>query len=69
MGENSRGEASQKFPTRPVAPLGVIAMRGCEEIGRRVNEYLLRWQVSSEAESETTEENLHSRWKLVVSYR
>ncbi len=60
MGENSRGEASQKFPTRPVAPLGVIAMRGCEEIGRRVNEYLLRWQVSGEAESETTEENLHS---------
>ena len=60
MNENSKAESSQKFPTRPVAPLGVIAMRGCEEIGNKVNEYLLRWQVSSEGETETSEENLHS---------
>ncbi|MBR1408420.1 MAG: ribose-phosphate pyrophosphokinase [Clostridia bacterium] len=60
MNENSKAESSQKFPTRPVAPLGVIAMRGCEEIGNKVNEYLLRWQVSSEGETETSQENLHS---------
>ena len=60
MSETIKAEASQKFPTRPVAPLGVIAMKGCEEIGRRVNEYLLRWQVSSEGEIGTSGENLHS---------
>ena len=60
MDDMSRIELSQKFPTRPVAPLGVIAMRGTEEMGRRVNEYLLRWQVSGESDAETNEENLHS---------
>ena len=45
MNENINSEASQKFPMRPVAPLGVIAMRGCEEMGRRVNDYLTSWQV------------------------
>lgn len=35
MNEMINSEASQKFPMRPVAPLGVIAMRGCEEIGNR----------------------------------
>ena len=38
---NENIESSQKFPMRPVAPLGVIAMNGCEEMGRRVNEYLM----------------------------
>ena len=37
MNENISNESSQKFPMRPVAPLGVIAMNGCEEMGRRVN--------------------------------
>ncbi len=60
MNENNKAESLQKFPTRPVAPLGVIAMRGCEDIGQKVNNYLLRWQVSSEGETETSEENLHS---------
>ena len=41
MNENISNESSQKFPMRPVAPLGVIAMNGCEEMGRRVNEYLI----------------------------
>ncbi len=55
-----RGEATQKFPTQPVAPLGIIAMRGCEEMGKHVNEYLLHWQVDSDGETETSSENLHS---------
>ena len=37
---NENIESSQKFPMRPVAPLGVIAMNGCEEMGRKVNEFL-----------------------------
>ena len=49
-------ESTHKFPTRPVAPLGVIAMRGCEEMGKRVNEYLLSWQEGASA----TDESLHS---------
>ncbi len=52
---NENIESSQKFPMRPVAPLGVIAMNGCEEMGRRVNEYLMNWQVDA------TSDQLHSR--------
>lgn len=56
MNENINSEASQKFPMRPVAPLGVIAMRGCEEMGRRVNDYLTSWQVENAA----VDQKLHS---------
>ena len=45
-------ETTKKFPMRPVAPLGIIAMRGCEEMGKRVNEYLMQWQVESDIRSE-----------------
>ena len=55
MNENISNESSQKFPMRPVAPLGVIAMNGCEEMGRRVNEYLMNWQVDS-----SSDQKLHS---------
>ncbi len=55
MSMNNNTEASQKFPMMPVAPLGVIAMRGCEEMGRAVNEYLTKWQVDN-----STDELLHS---------
>ena len=56
MKENMSPEASQKFPMRPVAPLGVIAMNGCEEMGRRVNDYLMRWQL----DTSMADERLHS---------
>ena len=56
MNDKIKSEASHKFPMRPVAPLGVIAMRGCEKIGKRVNEYLLSWQDATTAD----EERLHS---------
>ncbi len=55
MSENINTEASQKFPMMPIAPLGVIAMRGCEEMGKAVNEYLTKWQVDN-----STDEKLHS---------
>ena len=53
-------ESEKKFPTRPVAPLGVIAMNGCETMGSRVNDYLLRWQIAEEPDSESAEQSLHS---------
>ncbi len=43
-------EAEQMLP-RPaegVRPLALLPMRGCEEMGRMVNEYLLRWTTSPE---------------------
>ena len=51
MNENNI-EAMQKFPMQPVAPLGVIAMRGCEEMGKRVNDFLMNWQVNTSDSSE-----------------
>ena len=55
MKESQTIEAPQKFPMRPVAPLGVIAMRGCEEMGKAVNDYLMSWQLDKKAD-----EKLHS---------
>jgi len=55
MNENNSVGVSQKFPMMPVAPLGVIAMRGCEEMGNAVNNYLMKWQVDN-----STDEKLHS---------
>ncbi len=48
-------EANHKFPMRPVAPLGVIAMNGCQEMGKRVNDYLMDW-----ADAGSVDEKLHS---------
>ena len=52
---NENIESSQKFPMRPVAPLGVIAMNGCEEMGRKVNEFLKNWQIDA-----SSDQKLHS---------
>lgn len=32
------------FDAMPIAPLGIIAMPGCEEMGKRVNDYLTQWR-------------------------
>ena len=55
MNDNVINDSKQKFPMMPVAPLGVIAMRGCEEMGKAVNDYLTKWQVDN-----STDEKLHS---------
>ena len=55
MNEHNSVGSAQKFPMMPVAPLGVIAMRGCEEMGKAVNNYLTKWQVDN-----STDERLHS---------
>jgi len=55
MSEHNSLGSAQKFPMMPVAPLGVIAMRGCEEMGKAVNNYLTKWQVDN-----STDEKLHS---------
>ena len=30
--------------TRPVAPLGIISLKSCIELGEKANEYLLKWR-------------------------
>ena len=33
---------------QPVAPLGIIAMDGCSELGKKVNDYLVKWEKEPE---------------------
>ena len=39
--------------TVPFAPLGIIAMPGCEELGQKINAYLMRWYEQQEALEDT----------------
>lgn len=39
--------------TVPYAPLGIIAMPGCEAIGARINEYLMKWYEQQAALEDT----------------
>ena len=39
--------------TRPYAPLGLIAMPGCEELGEKVNSWLMKWYEQQEALEDT----------------
>lgn len=43
----------EKDPTSvPVGPLGIIAMAGCEEIGEKINQWLLKWHSLQELQDE-----------------
>ena len=35
--------------TRPLGPLGIIAMPGCEETAKKINDYLMKWYEQQEA--------------------
>lgn len=39
--------------TIPQGPLGLIAMRGCEELGAKINDWLMKWHDSLETVDET----------------
>ncbi|MBQ4226709.1 MAG: ribose-phosphate pyrophosphokinase [Clostridia bacterium] len=51
MNEILSGAVNVPFETRPVAPLGIIAMPGCEEICGKINQYLQSWRNVPEAEN------------------
>ncbi len=53
MSEVLSGAGWKPFETRPIGPLGIIAMPGCEAIGERINKYLKDWR---EGIGEQTEE-------------
>ena len=38
----------------PVGPLGIIAMPGCEEMGKRLDFYLTKWRAEREHEHKTS---------------
>lgn len=48
MPKNGKG-LSEEFISAPIAPLGLIVMPGCEEMGAKVNSYLMRWREQNEA--------------------
>jgi len=47
---------TDSLASTPIAPLGIIAMPGCEELGRRANEYLLRWRMGKEESVDDSQE-------------
>ena len=40
----------ENLVTLPVGPLGIIAMPGCEEIGKKIDNYLIKWREERESE-------------------
>ena len=48
MSRNGK-KVSEEFISAPIAPLGLIVMPGCEEMGAKVNNYLMRWRERRDA--------------------
>lgn len=48
MSDHGTGLDKDPFLSIPVGPLGIIAMKGCEELGAMINSYLIRWRDSQE---------------------
>jgi ribose-phosphate pyrophosphokinase len=46
---NNGNRPSEEFNSAPFAPLGLIVMPGCEEMGAKINNYLIRWREQNEA--------------------
>ena len=40
--------------TIPVGSLGLIPLKSCEELGRQVNDYLVKWRHSSDLEHKSS---------------
>jgi len=42
------GMENERFNSIPVAPLGIIALEGCTELAKQVNDYLCTWRANRE---------------------
>ena len=42
--------------SRPVAPLGVVPLKSCEDIGKRVDNWLISWRSERDEERTSKEE-------------
>ncbi len=40
--------------TIPVGPLGLIPLKSCDELGEKVNQYLIAWRHERESEHKST---------------
>ncbi|MDR2657492.1 MAG: ribose-phosphate pyrophosphokinase [Oscillospiraceae bacterium] len=52
MWDQNGDTAKDPFLSRPIGPLGIIAMRGTEELGALINSYLIRWRDGHENSDE-----------------
>lgn len=43
-------DLSKDLTSVPIGPLGIIAMPGCEEMGQKINNWLMRWRDSNNSE-------------------
>lgn len=44
----------RELDTIPVGALGLINLRGCEELGRNINDYIVKWRKERESEHKST---------------
>ena len=43
-----------EFESIPVGSLGIISMHGCEELGKHIDEYLVKWRAERQNEHKNT---------------
>lgn len=53
MTDFTNGWNDEEILTAPYAPLGLIAMPGCEELGASVNRWLMKWREHQDAMEDT----------------
>jgi hypothetical protein len=44
----------KEIETIPVGPLGLVPLKSCEEFGKKVNDYLVRWRSARQSEHKNT---------------
>ena len=50
---NKENTLDNKIETIPVGPLGLVPLKGCEPLAKKVNEYLVPWRNKKESEHKT----------------
>ena len=44
----------KEIETIPVGPLGLIPLKSCESLGKKVDDYLVRWRSARQSEHKST---------------
>lgn len=66
---NNFGNESDDFKNPPIAPLGIVALRGCEPMAKRVDDYIVKWRKASLANKtpmSTEHESCYNRDSFIV---
>ncbi|MDR1766762.1 MAG: ribose-phosphate pyrophosphokinase-like domain-containing protein, partial [Lachnospiraceae bacterium] len=48
------GYEDKTIETIPVGPLGLIPLKGCDKLGKKVDDYLVQWRRERESEHKST---------------